>query len=198
VEGLLDRTVHHCYETVPGHDHNEQEEERIGQDENQELSVKIKPVMNKRIGLLVAFSVHSIIEGLVIGVQPVPAKMLLLLGAISSHKLVVSFCLGAELASDGRSFFSLSQSMLLYSLGSSLGIILGILIEKWRTTATDISIPVLQALAAGSLLYVTVSEVLPRERSRWEHQTIHPLAGLAQFIFFTLGFSVISLLVIFT
>uniref|UniRef100_A0A1B6KG26 Zinc/iron transporter n=1 Tax=Graphocephala atropunctata TaxID=36148 RepID=A0A1B6KG26_9HEMI len=198
VEGLLDRTVHHRYESIAGHEENGQEEEPVGQDKSEQVSVKIKPLASNRIGLLIAFSVHSIIEGLVIGVQPVPAKLFLLLGAISSHKLVISFCLGAELASDGRSFFSLSQSMLVYSLGSSLGIVLGILIEKWQTTSTDVSIPVLQALAAGSLLYVTVSEVLPRERSRWEHQTVHPLAGLAQFILFSLGFSVISVLVFFT
>ncbi|XP_054283431.1 zinc transporter ZIP1-like [Macrosteles quadrilineatus] len=257
VEGLLDRTIHHRYGSVCEHEHQENQDEELAREEP-EMTVKVDTKKNNRIGLLVAFSVHSIIEGLVIGVQPVPAKVLLLLGAVSSHKLVVAFCLGAELASDGRSFLSLSRSMLIYSLcprccfswaqclltswwlhsvllllgavsshklvvafclgaelasdgrsflslsrsmliyslGSSLGIVLGMLIDQ-KKSKSKVSIPVLQALAAGSLLYVTVSEVLPRERSRWEHQS-RPYAGLAQLISFSLGFLVILSLVVFT
>lgn len=71
-------------------------------------------------------------------------QVLLLLSAVSSHKLVVAFCLGAELASDGRSFISLSQSMLVYSLGSTLGIVLGMLVDQWQTSVTFSSIPILQ------------------------------------------------------
>lgn len=71
-------------------------------------------------------------------------QMVLLVGAVSSHKLVVSFCLGAELASDGRSLAALSNSVLVYSLGSSLGIVLGAGLDQWRTAVNGVSIPVLQ------------------------------------------------------
>lgn len=51
-------------------------------------------------------------------------------------------------------------------------------------------IPVLQGVAGGTLLYVTVSEVLPRERARW-HRNIRRSAGLVQFFSVLLGFSLV-------
>lgn len=50
----------------------------------------------------------------------------------------------------------------------------------------------LQALAAGTLLYVTVSEVLPRERARWHERKRG--AGMAQFLAVTGGFAIMYLL----
>lgn len=50
----------------------------------------------------------------------------------------------------------------------------------------------LQALAAGTLLYVTVSEVLPRERARWHER--QRSAGVAQFFAVTLGFTLMYLM----
>lgn len=48
--------------------------------------------------------------------------------------------------------------------------------------------PVMQGLAAGTLLYVTVSEVLPRERARW-HKNSKRSAGLVQFFSVACGFT---------
>lgn len=48
-----------------------------------------------------------------------------------------------------------------------------------------------QSLAAGTLLYVTVSEVLPRERARWHERKRG--AGLAQFLSVAVGFALMYL-----
>ena len=50
--------------------------------------------------------------------------------------------------------------------------------------------PVLQGLAGGTLLYVTVSEVLPRERARW-HRNVRRCAGIVQTCSVLFGFTVI-------
>jgi len=54
-------------------------------------------------------------------------------------------------------------------------------------------LPILQGLAGGTLLYVTVSEVLPREKTRW-HKSSRRFAGILQFLSVVIGFVVIFLL----
>ncbi|XP_062554484.1 zinc transporter ZIP2-like [Armigeres subalbatus] len=120
--------------------------------------------------LLLALCVHSLLEGLAIGVQNSSAKVLLLLGAVSAHKFVVAFCLGVEVSSHqlqhgGRRQSSIVQ-IVIFSLGSVCGIAIGMALDGLDDTFNRVVIPVLQAVAGGTLLYVTVSEVLPRERGK--------------------------------
>ncbi|CAH1112063.1 unnamed protein product [Psylliodes chrysocephalus] len=141
------------------------------------------------IGLLAALSVHALLEGLVVGLETKPDKVLLLLGAIASHKLVVSFCLGMELASNSSyTFLRNFVCILIFSAGSVAGIIIGMVIYDVPGGVKNIAIPILQALSGGTLLYVTVSEVLPRERARWHQQHEKKAAGLLQFFSVFLGF----------
>ncbi|KAG5886372.1 hypothetical protein JTB14_034905 [Gonioctena quinquepunctata] len=150
---------------------------------------------NANIGLLVALSVHAISEGLVVGLEAKTDKVLLLLGAIASHKLVVSFCLGMELASNPQYIFLRHfVYILIFSLGSSGGILLGMFITNIPSEIQNIMIPILQGLAGGTLLYVTVSEVLPRERARWHQQHEKRGAGLVQFFSVGLGFALMTVL----
>lgn len=61
--------------------------------------------------------------------------------------------------------------------------------DGWRA----IVVAILQAFAGGTLLYVAVSEILPRERARC-HKIIHRLAGIMQFLSVSCGFIIIFLL----
>lgn len=144
------------------------------------------------IGMLTALSIHSLLEGLAIGIQDTTAKVMILFTAVISHKLVVAFCLGVELtASEGSKFKHHLMAIFVFAFGSVLGILLGMgLVDA--TSATDSKfIPILQGIAGGTLLYVTLCEVLPRERARW-HQTSNKAAGLGQFLAFVVGFSVMT------
>ncbi|CAH2269410.1 zinc transporter ZIP3 [Pararge aegeria] len=145
------------------------------------------------IGLLCALFVHSLLEGLAIGLQESASQVLLLLGAVASHKYVVGFCLGAELcaSSPGRLCAHII-CVSLFSGGSVAGIAIGAAIENVNSLKDSIAVPIMQALAAGTLLYVTVSEVLPRERARWHERKRG--AGMAQFVAVALGFAVMYLL----
>lgn len=55
-------------------------------------------------------------------------------------------------------------------------------------------VPILQGLAGGTLLYVTVSEIIPRERARWHQQNDKRAAGLFQFIAVLCGFTSMTIL----
>ncbi|XP_059047985.1 zinc transporter ZIP3 [Achroia grisella] len=141
------------------------------------------------IGLLCALFVHSFLEGLAIGLQETSTQVLLILGAVCAHKFVVGFCLGAEIcASAPGRLCAHIVSVSLFSGGSVAGIAAGAGLETVRAIQDSIAVPVMQALAAGTLLYVTVSEVLPRERARWHERKRS--AGVAQFIAVGVGFTV--------
>ncbi|KFB45855.1 AGAP002624-PA-like protein [Anopheles sinensis] len=144
-------------------------------------------------GLLLALSMHSLLEGLAIGVQNSGPKVLLLLGAVSAHKFVVGFALGVQLCAYGtRHRCSHILQVLTFSLGSVAGIGIGMGLDGLNQTLTDLIMPALQGLAGGTLLYVTVSEVLPKERSKRQH--ISRRFGPVQLVAVILGFSLMSVL----
>ncbi|XP_058449732.1 zinc transporter ZIP1 [Malaya genurostris] len=144
--------------------------------------------------LLLALIVHSLLEGLAIGVQSSAPQVLLLLGAVSAHKYVVGFCLGVEICSNG-SHNNLSHvlQILTFSVGSVAGIGVGMVLDDIGQTFNMLVIPILQGVAGGTLLYVTVSEVLPRERGKRATMRSQQV-GLLQLIAVILGFTVMSIL----
>jgi solute carrier family 39 (zinc transporter), member 1/2/3 len=120
-------------------------------------------------------------------------QVTLLVAAVASHKFVVGFCLGVELCANqaGRSrnhFIAIG----VFALGSALGIGLGMgldgITSSWKSTV----LPVLQGVVGGTLLYVTVCEVLPREKARWHQNRTIPSAGLVQLLSVAVGFVVMS------
>ncbi|XP_019558371.3 zinc transporter ZIP1 isoform X1 [Aedes albopictus] len=144
--------------------------------------------------LLLALVVHSLLEGLAIGVQSTAPAVLLLLGAVSAHKYVVGFCLGVEICSHGsRHRCSHILQILTFAVGSVAGIGVGMILDDIGQTFNELVIPVLQGVAGGTLLYVTVSEVLPRERSKRAAMRLRHV-GLLQLIAVILGFTVMSIL----
>ncbi|KAH0952396.1 hypothetical protein HN011_009955, partial [Eciton burchellii] len=132
-------------------------------------------------GLALALTVHAILEGLAIGLQTKIAEVMLLTGAVASHKFVVGFCLGLELAGVSKSVPKLVFAIFVFAIGSVVGIGIGMLIFQMDTDWSKVVLPILQGLAGGTLLYVTVSEVLPRERTRW-HRSSRRYAGILQFL----------------
>lgn len=149
-----------------------------------------------KFGLLSALSLHSFLEGLAIGVQDTSSKVLLLITAVACHKYVVGFCLGVELSTGNTPRSSSLRthfvSMLIFAFGSIMGIAIGIALVDFKEFWASNTIPILQALAGGTLLYVTVCEVLPREKAKWHQRS--KFAGVLQLIAIILGFVVMSVM----
>ncbi|XP_044746785.1 zinc transporter ZIP1 [Coccinella septempunctata] len=158
---------------------------------HQEPCESSAPAIN--FGLVIALTLHSFLEGLVVGLEGTSTKVLLLLGAISSHKLVVGFCLGLELAANTTTCRHL-LGILVFSVGSVAGIIAGTFISNIQDTLSDKLMAVLQGLAGGTLLYVTLSEIIPRERARWHQEHQKRGAGLYQLSCIGLGFTMMTIL----
>lgn len=147
------------------------------------------------IGMLTALSIHSFLEGLAIGIQISTARVMILFTAVMSHKLVVAFCLGVELsASHGSKFKHHFLAIFVFSAGSVVGILVGMGIVDLSSVSDSKLLPILQGIAAGTLLYVTLCEVLPREKARWHQNRSNRSAGLVQFLAFCVGFAVMTLI----
>ncbi|KAF7393752.1 hypothetical protein HZH68_010571 [Vespula germanica] len=138
------------------------------------LDTKVGPA-----GLLLALTIHSILEGLAIGLQKKPAEILLFLLAVASHKFIVGFCMGLELVGMGSSTCKLAVASSVFAISSVIGIGIGMFTSEQNASWSKVLLPILQGLAGGTLLYVTVSEVLPRERARW-HKSSRRSADFAE------------------
>jgi zinc transporter 1/2/3 len=147
------------------------------------------------IGMLTALSIHALIEGLAIGIQDTTPRVMILFTAVISHKFVVGFCLGVELSvSAGATFKHHFAAIFVFSMGSVLGIAIGMGLVDLSSVSDSKFLPIMQGIAGGTLLYVTVCEVLPREKARWHQNRVNRAAGLSQLLAFTLGFTVMTLL----
>ncbi|KAI8492460.1 hypothetical protein Bbelb_299130 [Branchiostoma belcheri] len=102
--------------------------------------------------LAIAISMHSIFEGLAVGLQQNVTDVLELVAAVALHKCVLAFGLGLTIV----------QSNL--GKKSVAGIGIGTLVEHGaQTSHSSVVSGVLQGLATGTLLYVTFLEILARE-----------------------------------
>lgn len=57
-------------------------------------------------------------------------QVFLLVGAVASHKFVIGFCLGLELAGANSTFLRLILAIFVFSVGSAIGIGIGMLTFK--------------------------------------------------------------------
>ncbi|XP_044518242.1 zinc transporter ZIP2 isoform X1 [Gracilinanus agilis] len=114
--------------------------------------------------LLLSLSFHSVFEGLAVGLQSSIPSVLQLCLAVLAHKGLVVFGVGLRLVQTGTEPRWALISILALALMSPLGLALGLAVaggdpEGGRALAQA----VLEGVAAGTFLYVTFLEILPRE-----------------------------------
>ncbi|XP_037085447.1 zinc transporter ZIP1-like [Pollicipes pollicipes] len=130
----------------------------------------------------VALSVHSVFEGMAVGLETRVASVWVLVTAITTHKSIIAFCLGEQLAASGQPLRRALVTLLVFVLASPTGVLLGLLATDGGSGGSDAVLTnLLQALAAGSILYVVVFEILQGERAK-------PGSGLAKLAAVLLGF----------
>lgn len=134
--------------------------------------------------VVVAFSFHSVMEGLALGLQETSSGVWFLFAALMAHKVFIAFCMGMELLEVGVSLVPFLVSMIIFSLSSPLGGAMGALVLSLSTEETTAGVLVptfLQGISAGTILYVTFCEVLERERAK-------PEGGPVRLVCFIIGF----------
>ena len=115
--------------------------------------------------LAVALSLHSIFEGLALGLETNVTNVVQLFVALSLHKCIVAFSFGLNMVQSDLTWGVRIPSIIVFSLASPIGIGLGIGIEHMpieEKTAVGV-IGVLQGIACGTFLYIVFFELLPHE-----------------------------------
>ena len=159
----------------------------IAEDPNSHSSVR-------SLILVTALSMHSVFEGLAVGLQTNYEKVLQIFAAITLHKSILAFSLGLNLAQSRLSLRGVIQSNLAFSVTSPIGIGIGLAVVELAPAnyITGLINGILQGLACGTFLYVVFLEILPSE-FMGQHS---PADRMLRTLSFILGFSTVALLLL--
>ena len=113
--------------------------------------------------LLAALSTHSMFEGLAVGLQDNLASLINLFVGVIVHECLMSFAMGVTLAQQHLSISTVIKLCVAYSLMIPVGMAIGMAIGGIHTFAGKLSSAVIQAITAGTFVYVIFLEILPSE-----------------------------------
>lgn len=154
-------------------------------DKEEDKEVRTKQHLFRGVVVILALSLHAILEGLAIGLQNSAANIWYLFVAVSIHSATILFCIGLELLLAKTRLCMIILHILILSLTSPLGIIIGLLITvnyDMNTRAKSTAVVFLEGLSAGTVLYITFFEVLNREKERRVYRLRRALCILGGFI----------------
>ena len=109
--------------------------------------------------LLIALSLHGLFEGIALGVMKTIRDLLFLLIAILAHKWAESLALGISFFKSGTERNIFIKMIVIFSLFSPSGIIIGILFSS----AGYLIEGILLSVSGGTFLYISASEVIVEE-----------------------------------
>lgn len=127
------------------------------------LSTKIKNDAGAVSGmtLFIVLSLHSVLAGMALGIETHPFQAMALLIAILAHKGSAAFALG--LRTSNRHYW---RRLLSFSLMTPIGVGLGVALSSLLKEQGNLQFEaIFDAIAAGTFLYVALTEILPKELS---------------------------------
>ncbi|XP_028837095.1 zinc transporter ZIP1-like [Denticeps clupeoides] len=114
--------------------------------------------------LVFSLSLHSVFEGLAVGLQQDTQNITDICLALLLHKSVIAFSLTLKLAQSQLRRVPLVMSLLLFSVMSPLGIAVGVILTELNLSPQhQLACATLEGLASGIFVYITFMEILPHE-----------------------------------
>lgn len=114
--------------------------------------------------MVMALSLHSVFEGLAVGLQSSTGQVLGIFAALVLHKSILSFSIGMSLVQSRLSTSVCIKSIFFFSSTAPVGVAIGIIITYFgASTTSDLADGILTGIASGTFLYMTFFEVLPAE-----------------------------------
>ncbi|XP_033118301.1 zinc transporter ZIP3-like [Anneissia japonica] len=135
--------------------------------------------------LLLALSIHSVFEGMALGLQTESRTIWYLLIAMIVHESLAAFALGASLLKSHATKRVFVLYGLIFSTMIPIGIVLGLGVSSAQGVTAHACSAVLQAFAAGIFIYVTFFEILNHE---YENES----DGLWKVFFTAIGFGFLA------
>ena len=142
--------------------------------------------------LVFAISLHSLFEGIAVGVIVKVQLLLQIVIALLIHKSILAFSIGVQLVDADLPSKTVLICLAIFAIMAPIGVGIGIgVLNSVKSTARLFFSGALQGIATGTFLYVTFFEVLPHELNIEDNRK--PL----KIFFVLLGFLVIVVLVYF-
>jgi len=114
--------------------------------------------------LILALSMHSIFEGLALGLITDVDRLVQIAVAIVIHKSIIGFSLSVNLVQHEMETKTVVKSALLFSVMSPIGIAIGMaVLSNTNQQSSSLASSILQGIANGTFLYVTFFEIFQRE-----------------------------------
>ncbi|XP_066912850.1 zinc transporter ZIP3-like isoform X2 [Clytia hemisphaerica] len=115
----------------------------------------------RTICLVIALMVHSLFEGLTVGLHDNASNVWILLALLMFHKSLVGFSLGIALVNDKSDLRSFQKKAGLFAIASPIGAIIGVIIFSAKSSFIgDEVVIILTGLSTGTFVYVTFFEIL--------------------------------------
>ncbi|XP_042347831.1 zinc transporter ZIP1 [Plectropomus leopardus] len=137
--------------------------------------------------LFLSLSLHSVFEGLAIGLQSTDSKVLEICIAILVHKSIIVFSLSVKLVQSAIRPLWVAAYIGVFAMMSPIGIAIGISVMEAQLQSGALIQAILEGLAAGTFIYITFLEILP-------HELNSPGKQLLKVLFILLGFSIMAAL----
>ena len=134
--------------------------------------------------LLVALSCHTLFEGITLGLQDSMPNLINLFLGVLLHECLIAFAVGVSLAQQKLNPNLLAALVITFSVMIPLGMIIGLVIGGFHGLAADFASVIIQALAAGTFVYVIFLESVPAELYNADDKAI-------RFILLLIGFFMI-------
>ncbi|XP_029437084.1 zinc transporter ZIP1 [Rhinatrema bivittatum] len=135
--------------------------------------------------LVFSLSLHSVFEGLAVGLQETSSKVLEISLALLIHKCIIACSLALKLVQSQLRQTVVVTCILLFAVMSPLGIGLGVALTESSNAVHQLTRSVLEGIATGTFIYITFLEILPHELSSSQQRILKVLLLIT-------GFSVVS------
>lgn len=114
--------------------------------------------------LLFALSIHSLFDGLAIGISSNPYELISITVAVLAHKGFAGYALGSSMVASEMNERHHYALVFVFSSCSVIGILLGTIFEQWGETGDPsgwktICSGTINAIVAGTFLYISIVEI---------------------------------------
>ncbi|KXJ27243.1 zinc transporter ZIP3 [Exaiptasia diaphana] len=136
--------------------------------------------------LVLALSMHSIFEGLALGLIVEVDRLIQITIAVIIHKSIIAFAMGVSMVQHKMAFGTVLKAAIIFSMMAPIGIGVGIgVLDSSSLKSSNLASGILQGIANGTFIFVTFFEILQSELARKGNR-------LLKVFFMIIGYSVVT------
>lgn len=145
--------------------------------------------------LLLALSIHSIFEGLAIGVANNTTQLTSITTAVLAHKAFAGYALGSAMIASAMKNLHFLILCFVFSFCGIIGVFLGMILEDIVEPDNNVPIGIISSMVTGTFLYVSIVEIAMRELMTHRENSSNTW-DLLKLVAFFVGYLMMSFLAI--